>query len=118
MINQDTVYQVSERRPARGDTITVKIPRDIFSSPEVVKMMDRHKTSTYGAVGITASILKSCKTVDDKDVNLNDFIISRTSAQHKMPECRRINAKVASSKFLENIPEILSSSLFIGTARK
>ena len=70
-------------------------------------MTDRAKISDRATVGLLAATLKSFKTVDDEDVNLNDFTLSRTTAQRKMAEVRQSNAEAASGKFGSNVPERL-----------
>ena len=70
-------------------------------------MADRAKISDRAAVGLLAATLKSFKTDDDGDVNLNDFTLSRTTARRKMAEFCQSNAKAASGKFGSNVPERL-----------
>ena len=70
-------------------------------------MTDRAKISDRATVGLLAATLKSFKTVDDGDVNLNDFTLSRTTARRKMAEVRQSNAEAASEKFGSNVPERL-----------
>ena len=80
---QDQSYESSSKKP-REEYAYLKVPYDILNSPRLVQMTDRAKISDRATVGLLAATLKSFKTVDDEDVNLNDFTLSRTTAQRKM----------------------------------
>ena len=53
-------------------------------------MADRAKISDRATVGLLAATLKSFKTVDDEDMNLNDFTLSRTTAQRKKQDMKEM----------------------------
>ena len=80
---QDQTFESSIKKP-REEYAYLKVPYDILNSPRPVQMADRPKISDRAAVGLLAATLKSFKTDDDGDVNLNDFTLSRTTAQRKM----------------------------------
>ena len=80
---QDQSYESSSKKP-REEYAYLKVPYDILNSPRLVQMADRAKISDRATVGLLAATLKSFKTDDDGDVNLNDFTLSRTTAQRKM----------------------------------
>ena len=103
---QDQSYESSSKKP-REEYAYLKVPYDILNSPRLVQMADRAKISDRAAVGLLAATLKSFKTVDDEDVNLNDFTLSRTTARRKMAEFCQSNAEAASGKFGSNVPERL-----------
>ena len=52
--------------------------------------------------------LKSCKTPEGQDVNLNDFTLSRTSVQRKQAEVREENLQNISKTFKAAAPSCLS----------
>lgn len=102
----DGDYQpASERREPRSDMMAVLVPKDPLSSPGLVAMLDRQKVSTYGATGLTAAYIKGFKSLDGKDLNLNDFVLSQASAHRKINKTRNINAEAAMDSFKNNLPE-------------
>ena len=103
---QDQTFESSSKKP-REEYAYLKVPYDILNSPRPVQMADRPKISDRAAVGLLAATLKSFKTDDDGDVNLNDFTLSRTTARRKMAEFCQSNAEAASGKFGSNVPERL-----------
>ena len=52
--------------------------------------------------------IKSCKTPDGRDVNLNDFTLSRTSVQRKQAEVREENLQNITKSFKAAAPSRLS----------
>ena len=80
-----------ERKKKKSEFVTLQVPRDIFRNPGLCKMMDRGKITANMGVGMIAATLKSCKTPDGQDVNLNDFTLSRNSVQRKQAEIRQEN---------------------------
>lgn len=80
---QDQSYESSSKK-LREEFAYLRFPYDILNSPRLVQMTDRAKISDRATVGLLAATLKSFKTVDDEDMNLNDFTLSRTTAQRKM----------------------------------
>ena len=54
------------------------------------------------------SSLKSCKTPDGRDVNLNDFTLSRSSVQRKQADVRQENLKKITESFKVQAPPLLS----------
>ena len=78
-----------ERKKKKSEFVPLMVPRDILNNSGLVEMMDRGKISDRMGVGLLAATLKSCKTPDGRDVNLNDFTLSRTSVQRKQAEVRQ-----------------------------
>ena len=82
-----------------SEFVTLQVPRDILNNSGVVQMMDRSKLSPNMSVGLLAATLKSCKTPDGGDVNLNDFTLSRTSIRRKQAEVREENLQNIAESF-------------------
>ena len=51
----------------KKDTVTLEVPRNIFSDPQVTAMLDRSKCTTRVTTGVVASVLKAA------GANLEDF---------------------------------------------
>ena len=102
----ETISSVSPKK--KSEFVPLMVPRDILNNSGVVQMLDRGKISDRTGVGLLAATLKSCKTPDGGDVNLNDFTLSRTSIQRKQAEVRQENLKKITESFKAAAPPLLS----------
>ena len=97
-----------ERKKKKPEFVTLKVPRDIFSNHSLVEMMDRGRISANMGLGMVAATLKSCKTPEGQDVNLNDFTLSRTSIRKKQAKVREENLQNITESFKADAPPLLT----------
>ena len=71
-------------------------------------MMDQGRISANMGLGMVAATLKSCKTPEGQDVNLNDFTLSRTSIRKKQAKVREENLQKITESFKADAPPLLS----------
>ena len=99
--NNDSEFDSDTKthKKRRSDTVTVEIPRKLFSSTEIVSMLDRTQVSSRKAVGITAAILKA------GGADLTDFTISHRQVHRQRDQSRGVLAVEAVSLFQANKPD-------------
>ena len=75
-----------------------------MNSPELCAMLDRTATSSRKAVGLVSSLLRSGK-IDGKQVDLNQFSISRPTLERKRINNRTVLMMQEMQDFEKNKPE-------------
>ena len=67
----------------KKETVTINLPRKIFSDPNICSMTDRTQLSTNTALGVVASVIKA------GGGDLNDFDISKSTVKRSRDRARK-----------------------------
>ena len=76
----DEEYVDKSRKEKRSEMITVRVPRNVFMSPELISALDQCKTSDYSVMRTFSKLFKQFETQDGKRIKLTDFVMSQVSA--------------------------------------
>ena len=57
--DEDYQPDLKKRFVKKKDTVTLEVPRNIFTDPKVTAMLDRSKCTTRVTTGVVASVLKA-----------------------------------------------------------
>ena len=102
--NTDPEYVDKSRKEKRTDMITVRMPRNVFMSPELISSLDRCKASDYSVMRTFAQLFKQFETDDGKRIKLDEFVLSRSSIRVARIEQRSVIAETEKAKFRMNMP--------------
>ena len=107
--NDDEDYVATTRREKRSKMITVRMPKNVFMSPELISALDRCKTSDYSAMRILSKVFTQFETPDGKRLKLDDLSLSRSTIGRSRNEQRTVIADQEKEKFQQNMPLYLST---------
>ena len=99
----DTDFEYKGKHKKKNESVIVELPADIMNNPELCSMLDRTATSSRKAVGLVSSILK-CGKIDGKQVDLNQFSLSRASLEKKRIHNRSVLMEQEMMDFDTNKP--------------
>ena len=103
--SDDSDYNANIKKSKKSETILVEIPRKILT-PSLSQTLDRSKTSDQAAMRVLSSTLKSFKTVDGKNLDLNEITISRNSINRTRNIHREEISNAAKDQFKKNKPPL------------
>ena len=87
----DKEYEPAVKKKSR--TVTLEVPRNIFSDPNVTAMLDRTKCTNRVTTGVVSSVLKAA------GADLNDFSISKDTIKRQRNKKREAIAKDVKIEF-------------------
>ena len=106
---KDEDYVVKSRRhEKKSDMITVQMPKNVFMSPELISALDRCKASDNSVMRMFSKVFKQFYTLDNKRLNLDDIVLSRSSIRKNRIELRNVIADQEKENFKLNMPPRLS----------
>ena len=93
--SEDDDYQpeLKKKKDKKKDTVTLEVPRNIFSSPQVTAMLDRSKSTSRVTTGVVASVLEAA------GANLEDFTISKDTVHRQRNKMREEIANQVKAEF-------------------
>ena len=106
--DNDEEYVDKSRKEKRSEMITVRVPKNVFMSPELISALDRCKTSDYAVMRTFSKLFKQFETQDGKRIKLTDFVMSRSSIRKARIEQRNGIAETEKVKFQSNMPRRLA----------
>ena len=104
---RDDEFNIKEKQAKRSDYITVELPRDPMRNLDTTGTLDRTNMSDRTAMQVVSSILKTAKK-DGKQVDLNEFVLSKNTIGRRREENRDKISELAKKEFQENMPARLS----------
>ena len=104
---RDEEFNIQEKQARRSDYITVELPRDPLGSLDVTGTLDRNNISNRMAMQVVSSVLKTARK-DGKQVDLEEFVLSRNTIGRRREENRDKICEIAKQEFQENMPARLS----------
>ena len=108
-VENDEDFVVKSRRfKKKSDMITVQMPRNVFTSPELISSLDRCKTSDNGVMRMFSKLFKQFYTVDGKRLKLDELVLSRSSIRNNRIELRNVIADQEKENFQLTMPLRLS----------
>ena len=105
--NRDEEFNIKEKQARRSDFITVELPRDPLRNLDTTGTLDRTNMSNRTAMQVVSSILKTARK-DGKQVDLNEFVLSRDTIGRRREENRDKISELAKKEFQDNMPARLS----------
>ena len=91
----------------RPKTVTLELPKNPWSSPEVTSMLDRTKLTSRQALGIFSALVKT-GTVRGEEVDLNSFTLSQSSIHRSRDKNRGVLLQMAREEFELKKPKHMS----------
>ena len=79
--DDDQDFAPTQRKKPRSKFCPVLLPRKIMEGDHVSQMVDRNATTYRQQGGNVAAVLQDAKSADGSDLDINQFVISKNSAQ-------------------------------------
>ena len=85
----DLDFAATQRKKSKSKYCPVLLPRKILEGEQVSQMADRNATTYRKEVGNVAAILQDARALDGSELDINQFVISKDSAQRSRQKVRK-----------------------------